>query len=443
MTEALKKELSAFDSVCIVLGSVIGSGIFVSPHRVFELVDGSISLSLLAWFFAALVSLAGAFCYAELGCLFPRSGAEYQYLKNGLGDFWGFLFSWCQLLVLGTGSIAIMALVSANYFVGALGQSWPLPGQLTASILIALLTVVNCFGIRSGSLIQNSFTAVKVLGILALLILGLANLGNLNFDSFFSPAPAKNLTNPATFGAAMIACLWAYDGWNNLSRITEESKNINRNLPLGLLIGVGLAAAVYLSLNVLYLSALSAGELTGSETIAITLVDKLTSSWGGPVALIVGLFIAFSSAGATNGSLLSGARIYFGAARDGLFFKKLSEVSASSKVPVNALLIQALWAITLIWLGENFETLLGYFSFSAWIFYALSAIILIKLRLQQPQLERTFKVPFYPVLPLLFLAGALYLITSQFIQSPIQSLLSLLVFVIGSILYFIFIRKKV
>ncbi len=446
--QSLKKQLTVFDSISLVIGSVIGSGIFVSPTRVFALLDASPVLALIAWVGAAIISLAGALCYAELGCLFPRAGAEYEYLKNGMGRFWGFLFSWAQLIVLGTGSIAILAIVSSEYLFRSFlpdSSQLALYTKLGACVLVAVLTFINCFGIESGSHIQNALTVIKVISIAFLLGLGIFYFKDLNPSNLFLPIKTGgNFFQEAfRFGSALIACLWAYDGWNNLSRVTEESVDVQKTLPKGLFIGVFLVSLIYLALNCLYFLILSPQEILNTKAIALTALSTLGQkvAWlnalGAP--LIIGLIIFFSASGATNGSVLSGARIYFAAARDGLFFDVFGHTHHKTKAPVAALILQGVWSILLITLG-NFETLLDYFSFSAWIFYGLCASILIYLRLQNPELERPFRVPLFPITPILFLGAALFLVLSQVVNSPIPSLLSLLGIGSGVIFYYSFIK---
>jgi amino acid transporter len=449
---SLKKKLTVFDSVCIVIGSVIGSGIFVSPTKVFSALNSSPLWALGAWIVAALISLAGALCYAELGCMFPKAGAEYEYLKNGIGRFWGFLFAWTQLIVLGTGSIAIMSIIGASYFVQALFPGLPnldLATKFCASSLVVILTLLNCFGIESGSIVQNVLTIVKLLGVAFLVGLGVVYFGSLTPANIVNPAQFQTNTSPLEmsfkFGSALIACLWAYDGWNNLSRVNEESVDIQKTLPRGLLVGVSLVAIVYLILNCLYFAILSPQQIIASKTIALSALGQLAQkvSWLQAIgaSTIIGLIIAFSASGASNGAVLSGARIYFAAARDGLFFDIFSHTHHKTKAPVAALILQGAWSVVLICLG-NFETLLDYFSFSAWLFYAASAGILMNLRYKQPSLNRPYKVAWYPFVPLAFLIAAVCLALSQIVNAPLQSGLSLLGVLSGVLFYFPFVRHK-
>lgn len=445
---SLKKQLTVFDAVCMVVGSVVGSGIFVSPTRVFDLLYKSPFVSLSAWILAALVSLAGALCYAELGCLFPKAGAEYQYLKNGIGKFWGFIFAWAQLIVLGTGSIAIMAIISANYLVEAIVPGSPaveLYTKIVASLLVVFLTVANCFGIKSGSLIQNLLTIAKVIGVVFLLGLGVfffskLNLHNLSNLGSLQASKDSFLTLCFKYGSAMIACLWAFDGWNNLSRVTEEAVDVPKTLPVGLIAGIVIVTVIYLGLNCFYFAVLTPEQIGQSKAIAISAVSELSKSSPFLQSLgiyaLIGVLISLSAGGATNGSLLSGARIYFAAARDGLFFKWFSSLSKKSKSPITSLLIQGAWSIGLIWIGKNFETLLDYFSFSAWLFYGACALILIYLRLTKPEMQRPYKVLLYPFTPVIFFLAAAFLVVSQVANSPIPSFWSLAAILSGVVFYF-------
>ena len=464
----LQKSLSLNDSICIVLGSVIGSGIFVSPSAVFNLLRQSPFLSLIAWLVAALISIAGALCYAELGCMFPKAGAEYEYLKHGMGQkygkFWAFLFAWVQLLVLGTGSIAIMAGVSANYLVKALwvngvpsNSQAEFTSKIVATLLVLILTIINCYGIKLGSKIQNILTILKVMGIVLLLIIGIICFQHLNWieftKNFFGAEYTQTSLNLKTslasdiakFGGALIACLWAYDGWNNLSRVNEESIDIQKTLPKGLIIGISSAAVIYLSLNLFYFLTLSPTELSSTKAVALSAINTLSdkAAWLKylPLSLILGILIAISAGGATNGSLLSGARIFFAAGRDGLFFGSLAKLNEQTKAPVHSLIVQGFWAIALILIG-NFESLLSYFSFSAWIFYALCAGILIHLRIAQPNAHRPYKMPLFPFIPIVFLLAAIYLILSQIASAPIQSGLSFLSILSGGVFYLFAAKRK-
>jgi amino acid transporter len=454
--QTLKRKLTVFDSVCIVVGSVIGSGIFVSPTRVFSLLNQSPLLSLGAWLIAALISIAGALCYAELGCMFPKAGGEYEYLKKGIGRFWGFIYTWAQMIVFGTGSIAIMATVSSTYLVQAiLGSSAnnDILIKAGASILVIALTIVNCLGIESGSKIQNILTVIKMFSIVFLIGLGIFSFSSLNFAHLFHSAGSSTSTadHPSfwdmnfRWGGALIACLWAYDGWNNLSKVTEEAVNVEKTLPRSLIIGVLLVTVAYLSLNCLYFLILSPAQILESKAIALSALSSLGDKvpWIKAIgaSFIIGLIVAFSASGATNGSILAWARTYFAAARDGLFFEAFGHTNNKTKAPILALSFQGVWSVVLICLG-NFESLLDYFSFSMWIFYGACAAILISFRLTKPDLPRPYKVWLYPITPIVFLLAAIYLVIGQIVNAPLPSTLSLLGVFSGAVFYLPLIKKN-
>ncbi|MDX1918090.1 MAG: amino acid permease [Candidatus Caenarcaniphilales bacterium] len=456
----LTRGLGLFGAITLVIGSMIGSGVFVSTAEAYDQVFHSPLLALFSWVIGAGITLMGALCFAELGCMYSKAGGEYEYLKNGLGRFWAFLFIWTQITVYATGSIAIMAFTSASYLMRLV---FPLATDLTwqssiaASVIVAILTLVNCFGVVFVSKVQNALTVVKVLGILSILALGIYAFGKLDFSyltslgdlnqGFTYGEDFKTWQFVFGFGSATVACLWAYDGWNNLSRVTEETQHVNRNLPLALLVSIGVVALIYFLMNALYFVALTPAQLSSSKEIAITTAQILTqddpilSKLGIPFG--IGFLIFLSSFGAVNGSVLSGARLFFAPARDGLFLKFFAQVSPKTHTPIAALILQGAISIALIMIGRDFAKLLNYFSFSAWLFYGLCAAVLICLRFSKPDQDRPFKVPGYPFTPIFFLIAALFLIVSQVVNFPGESLLALFVILLGIIPYQFFRKKSI
>ncbi len=430
----LKQTLGLFDATCIALGSMIGSGIFVSTNEAFRLCNNSPSLTLLAWVVGALVSFLGALCFAELSASLPKSGGEYEYLKKAFGRPVAFLFVWTQLIAYASGSIAIMAFTSGSY----LAELWsPFPqlakadwSIILSAFLVLLLSGLNCLGLDKAAALQNWITSTKFLGILLFLGLGIAALSSMGQTG----APSLswlNLSNSGGsiwgFGGAVIATLWAYDGWNNLTRISEEAKDPSITLPRALIISLVICACIYIAINVLYFGLLTPSRIIESQAIAIdsawvmSMHLPLLSSL--PLATILGAFICFSAFGAFNGSIAANARIYFAAARDGLFFPIFKELNPSSGAPVAAIIFQAILAIALIFFGRTFSNLLSYFSFSAWLFYGASAVALIVLRNKGSQPIDTFRVKPYPLIPWLFAGVSFLLVLSQILNAPLQSLL--------------------
>lgn len=445
--ESLKKSLRLVDAVALVIGTVIGSGIFASPNRVMVQM-GSIGLSLSVWLVAGLLSLAGALCYAELGAMLPKAGGDYEYLKQGLGRIWGFLFCWSQFLVMKTGSIAIIAFICGKYLCTALFGIDPTTDsdpriKLVAIGTIILLTLINYFGIRWGALLQNVFTAIKLAALGAIIIFGLMNI-NQFFVYWNQPLPPDVYAKTgvaqtgivSAFGLAMIKALWAYDGWNNLSFVAEETKNPERDIPRALIFGVLGVTAVYLLVNVAYHAILPPEQLAvKSGAVAYTTGLKILGPLGG---IILALAVAASTFGATNGSLLCGSRIYFAAARDHLFFSKLAEIDPKSGVPRVALILQSAWACLLLIPG-NFDTLVDYFGFAAFIFYGLCVYGLMRLRTLYPDLPRPYKVQPYPLVPIVFMAGSAFLVVNTFIGEFTSSLYSLGFILLGlPVFYFLF-----
>jgi L-type amino acid transporter 9 len=419
----LARTLTYVDGAALIVGIVIGSGIFASPGRVLEQV-GSVGMALVVWTAAGLLSLAGALCYAELGTALPVSGGEYAYLSRGLGPSAGFVFTWTQFFVLKTGSLAIKSIVFASYLGGAIFGSGAGTGdddprrKAMAIALILGLTAINCIGVRWGALIQRLFTALKLAALAGICALGFSTL--LTQDgagAAFARPFAGSVGSVSAFGIAMIAAMWAYEGWNNLNYVTEELHRPERNLPRAIWVGSIGVLVVYLLVNLAYLVALDPAELVASRAVASDLAIRVLGPAGG---LLVALAVAISTFGSTNGTVLSGARIYHAAARDGRFPAGFRHVHPAAHTPVVSLLAQGLWACVLVIPGD-FGSLVNYFSFAVWIFYALTVVALLRLRRRLPGPHILRGWLYWPV-PLAFLTTAVFLTLSTLAAAPQQSL---------------------
>lgn len=440
----LRRSMSFIDGAALIVGTIIGSGIFASPGRVLQQV-GSVGMALTVWVVAGVLSLAGALCYAELGAALPVAGGEYAYLSKTLGRATGFIFTWAQFFVMKTGSLAIISIVFARYFGSVLLEIDPrTPGidadpRLKALAIgaILLLTVVNCFGVRWGALVQVIFTALKLLAIAGVIVLGFGAFGRGGAASFATPF-VGSVGSMGAFGAAMISSLWAYDGWNNLNYVTEELRDPERNLPRAVIFGTLGVIVVYVLVNVAYLAVLTPAEVIASNAVATELAIRVLGPVGG---VLIPLAVAISTFGSTNGSLLSGARVFYATARDGQFPGFFRQVSPSTGVPVAALLIQGIWASLLV-LPGNFDTLVDYFGFAVWIFYGLTAIGLMVLRREEPDLPRPYRVQPYPLVPLVFIAVAGFLVINSLFTAPVQCLLALGFMLLGLPVYLLFFNQK-
>lgn len=434
----LLRSLGAWGAISIVVGTIIGSGIFLVPKTMVSEV-GSPSLVLMVFVVGGLLSLCGALTYAELGAALPYAGGEYVYLREAYGPLLSFLYGWTQFWVIKSGSIATLATAFFYY----LANFWPslqapllvfpLPwdstleissGQLLAIALILGLAWVNYFGVKLGGQVQTAVTVVKVGMILAIVLLA-ALLGG---------GESGNLVSTVThtgglqgFFAALVAALWAYDGWNNLNMVSSEIQNPQRNIPRALILGVLLVGAIYLCANVAYFYVLSASEVAATDRVASEAARKFLGDAGGDAVALAAMISIF---GALNGSILSGSRVPYALARDGYFFSPLGRVHARHRTPHYSILALSCWGAVLV-LSGSYEQLFTYVIFAAWIFFGLTGAAVFVLRTKRPQMTRPFRVLGYPYIPVLFvvMAGALVLMTLW--TSPRESLMGLGLIALG------------
>lgn len=451
-TYSLRRSLSFIEGVSLVLGTVIGSGIFASPGKVLD-AAGSVGLSLVVWIVGGLLSLAGALCYAELGTALPVAGGEYAYFRTTLGRPCSFVFTWTQFFVMKTTTQAIISIIFASYlgrvFFGSnvAEEDWRL--KVIAIGAIILTSTINCMGVQWGSLVQVSCTVLKVATLIGIIILGIGSfLGLTGIDESKSfAAPFANLKPDLvgmklfnSFGISMIAALWAYEGWNHLNYVSEELKNPRRDLPRAIVVGLLGVIAIYLLVNVAYLAVLTPQEVIESQAVATDLAVKVI---GGNIGFIlIPLAVAISAFGAINGFVLTSSRIFYAAARDGQFPRFLNQIDSNTGVPKRALIAQGAWACILLALpATGFSTLLSFYGFAAWIFYGLAAVSVILLRRQSPDLDRPYKIWFYPFVPIVFLVVSCFLVVNSLITTPIQSFSSLISILSGLPVYYLFFSK--
>jgi basic amino acid/polyamine antiporter, APA family len=445
MTE-LKRDLGAWAALAIVVGTVIGSGIFRVPQAMILNV-GSVPLVFLVWIAGGLLSLAGALTYAELAAAMPGAGGEYVYLTEAYGPVWGFLYSWTQMWVAKSGSIATLATAFFEYtahFVPQFESVWftagPFSikyGQMFALVLILLLGGVNYLGVRIGGDVQVAVTAVKV-GLIACLILA----------GLFSPHPAAasaalSLPQPppvfAGFIAALVAALWAYDGWNNVGMVASEVKNPQRNLPLALIGGTLGVIAIYMLANWAYFRVLSPAQVGARKLVAAEMMQRIFESRGAAAgsaaASAVSIAAMISIFAALNGSILTGARVPYAAARDGLFFRSAARVHPAFHTPGVSILMLSAWSAVLV-LSGKYEELFDFVIFGSWILYAMATASVFVLRRKRPDLPRPYKTFGYPAVPLLFLAGATVLEISTLWTKPRESIAGIILILLGLPFYF-------
>lgn len=439
--EKLLRGLGLRDSIAIVVGTIIGTGIFLKT-AIMTVQVGSPGLVLLAWAIAGLLSLAGALAYAELGELFPKAGGEFVYLREAYGEMPAFLYGWQRFWIGSPGSIAAYAAGSATFLSGLVHLD-AFGGMVPVSVaFILLFTSLNCLAVSFGGRVQSFMTGLKLL-----MVLGLC-AGILLFSKDASWAHLGQHSGIAfswsAFGAAVIAALWAFDGWNNLPMAAGEVENPSRNIPVALVAGTILVFLLYALANISYFYALPLPEVLSAYSSrspdALPVATKAAQSFLGTGGLaILSFAFVFSALGAMNGSILTSARVPFAMAEASLFPKFLAKVSAASRVPVTAVIVQGLWACVLVSSG-SFDQLTDYVVFASWIFYAMNAYAVLRLRRKMPHQARRYKVR--PWVPLLFCLVAMLLLANTLISAPKESGIGLLFIAAGVPFYFYFHKNR-
>lgn len=422
------------DATSVVVGTIIGSGIFLVPQAVAQQLP-SLGMVTLVWVVGGVLSLSGALSLAELAAAFPRAGGLYVYLRHAYGPAAGFLYGWGLLTMIHSGSIATLAVAFGLY----LSQLIPLDSTAQKAFSIAcilLLTGVNCLGLRAGKLVQNLFTLAKLggLAVMTLLLFARGRPLELLPQDFWPAGGHRAVWVP--FGVALVGVLWAYEGWHVVSFAAGEIRDPTRNLPRSLLYGTLIITGVYLSANAAYYSVLTGAEIAASNTVAAT---AMTRTVGAAAGGFISLLILVSIFGAMNGMVLTGPRAYYAMARDGLFFAAFARTSLRYHSPVFAIILQGVWASLLTLIG-TFQELFTYVIFTAWIFYGATVVGVIVLRRQQPALERPFRVPGYPWLPGLFGLAALGITVSTIVAGPGNALRGIALILVGVPFYFLFRR---
>lgn len=419
-----KPSLTLSDAVALIVGIVIGAGIFQTPALVASQAGSDIAV-LFLWLIGGVVSLVGALCYAELATVYPDVGGVYYYLKRAFGRGVAFLFAWARMTVIQTGSIALLAFVFGDY----VSQIWRLgtfSSSIYAAIAIALLTALNIIGLQQGKWTQNLLSAAKVLGLLLVVILGLTAIPN---SAVAAPVEAAS---SGTWGLAMVFVLLSYGGWNEAAYISAEIQDGRRNIVRSLMWSIGIITAIYLLINLAYLRGLGLANMSQSEAVA---ADLMRSLWGEPGALFISVLIAIATLGATNATIFTGARTNYALGQDFSLFSFMGRWQQRPSSPTHALLLQAAIALALVFLGtltrKGFQTMVDYTAPIFWFFFLLSGISLLVLRIREPHIVRPFRVPFYPFTPLLFCAVCGYLLYSSLAYTGVGAVAGVLVVVAG------------
>jgi basic amino acid/polyamine antiporter, APA family len=452
---SLERGLKLFAAISIVVCTVIGTGIFLKARVMTCNVETPVMV-LLVWVAAAIASLAGALTYAELGAMMPEAGGEYIFIREAYGPRWAFTYGWTQFSICYSASQAAKAVAFAVFLNvilhGALTKpffSFEIAGfgfsfgwmQVIALLMVALITGINCFAVSISGGVASFLTILKIalvvgigFGALAFANGDWAHFAMIQVTGTCEGVSAGAIGGLGGFAAAMLGALWAYDGWTNLTILAGEVQNPEQNLPKALIGGMLTIAALYLLVNVSYFYVLTPDQVA-SVSATSSVATEIVLRFLGPVAtglMASGLMI--STLGSLHTGILTASRVPYAMARDGLFFRALSEVSAQSHVPVKALLAQAIW-IGILVLSGSFDTLTDYVIFAAWIFYALNTASVFVFRKKRPDAPRPYKTFGYPVTPVIFLLVAVWLTVSTIITAPVRSIIGLAFIALGIPLY--------
>ncbi len=463
----LIRGLGLLAAISIIVGNVIGTGVFLKA-RVMTCNVGSPTWVIIVWIAAGVLSLAGALTYAELAAMKPKAGGEYVFLRDAYGRVWSFLYGWMQIFIAKTGSQAAVAVAFAiflNDFLGkkftrsilgadVFGYSYELTSlQLVAVLMIAVFTVLNCASVSFGGALATVFTFIKI-GLVLLIGIGAFFLADGSFAGFGMVNDggtcegvenavkygAAGFTFAGGFAAAMLGALWGYDGWNNITLVAGEIKNPQKNIPIALISGILLITTLYIFIHFAYFYVLSPTEIASVSTATSVAQEVAVKFLGAGALSLMAAGLMASSIGTLHTSILTGARVPYAMANDGLMFPILGRLSKRTRVPIGALLVQGIWASALAVSG-SFDTLTDYVIFGSWIFYALTTASIFVFRWKYPDAERPYKAFGYPVVPILFIIVAGWLLVNTVLSSPSKSFTGLFLIALGLPVYFYLSRK--
>jgi basic amino acid/polyamine antiporter, APA family len=422
----LPRVLGFTSVVGILVGTVIGSGIFVAPNRIAALV-GSPQLILAVWIVGGVLSFFGALAFAELGAAFPQAGGMYVYLRESYGPLVAFLFGWTLFFVIDSGAIATLSVAFSARYLPYFVPLSPLGSKLVAAVLIAVLVTVNLLGVRYGAALQNVLMFIKFGAIVAVSLVVFAVAGG-QTSHFVQPAPAGWSGGlVGNFGAALVLSLWAYKGWEAVTFSSGEIRNPERNMPLGLLAGTAVVILLYVSTNLAYLYVFPAGQIATSSRIAADVMNAAIGPVG--ASLIAGVILC-SIAGAANGNVLTAPRVFFAMARDGLFFRRFADLDPVRLTPYVSILATGAWAVVLSVSG-TFEQLATYVIFGQWIFFGLTVAAVVVLRVRRPALPRPYRTWGYPATPIVFVLASLYISVTTLVTQPLNAAAGLALILAG------------
>ncbi|HET7564994.1 MAG TPA: amino acid permease [Gemmatimonadaceae bacterium] len=422
----LERTLGLKDLFLIVVGTVIGSGIFIVPAVVLRETGGRTLVALSVWLAAGVLSLLGALTYGELGAAHPDAGGLYVYLRDAFGPLPAFLFGWTAFFVISSGSVATLAVAFTGYL-GEFVPVSPLTAKFVAVLMIFVIMMINVRGTRESAHVQNWTTGIKVVALIAMSVLLIVVGRNVTVAVPASTATTGAPALLAGFGIAMVAVLWAYEGWHYVSFSAGEARDPQRTFPRAIVLGTAVLIALYLLANIAYLAAL--GPVRAQQTDRIA-ADAVSAVFGPAAGSAIAAVILISMFSAANGLTITSPRMYYAMARDGVFFRKLAEVHPRFGTPAFAIIASSLWAMLLAASG-TFEQLLTYVVFAGWIFYGLGALSIFVYRHRDAAAATGFRVPGYPLTPLLFVASAAAIVIDTLVTQPGRAVVGLVIVLLG------------
>jgi len=432
MPASLRPTLTLRDLVFIVIGTVIGSGIFLVPSTVLRQTGGAVGLAMLVWVVAGALSLLGALTYGEMGAANPDAGGLYVYIRDAFGSLPAFLYGWTAFAVISSASVATLAVAFSTYLQQFVSLP-PLGAKLVAVAMVGVVMTINIRGTRQGADVQVVSTAIKAGAILVMSVLLLVLGRGWSAPGVTMWPAAGSGSIISGVGLAMIAVLWAYEGWQYVTFSAGETIDAQRTFPRGIIIGTAIIIGIYLLANVAYIAALGAPAAAQAERVAAASVSATLGPAAGKIIAAVILVSMFSAA---NGITLTAPRMYYAMARDRVFFAKLAEVHPRFGTPALAIGISSVWAMVLAASG-TFEQLLTYVVFTGWIFYALGALAIFVYRRRAPNAAATFRTPGYPLTPILFVLSAAAIVVNTVVSQPGRAAVGLGMVAIGIPLFYI------
>ncbi|XP_038059916.1 b(0,+)-type amino acid transporter 1-like [Patiria miniata] len=439
-TVKLKREIGLVRAVSLIIGAMIGSGIFISPKGVL-LATNSVGMSLVVWFICAVVSSLGAMCFAELGAVVPLAGGPYQYALHAYGNLPGFMVAWSLVVIMMPAGVAMTAITLGTYT-----SDYVIPGdcappreaiQLFAILSVMLIVFINCVSVRVASGLSVVFSGAKVIALMVIIIAGLVKVFQ-GHTEYLDPSVSfeGSTTQFLGYGLAFYNGLWAYAGWEILNSVTEELKNPGRNIPLAIGIAIPAVTIIYLLTNIAYFTTLSPTELLASSAVAVTFAERTL----GPMAWVIPVGVCISTFGNLLGNILASPRIAFAAGREGHMLKVLSMINVKRLTPLPAIVLQAIIAIILILLGD-FNSILKFASFVSYIFHGAAFMAVLILRRKYPDKPRPFRVNV--LIPIFATAVCVFMILAPLIAAPtLEYLYALVLLAIGLVVYLVFVWGK-